>query len=96
MTPFMWNQWREIFTPKKRINVVGSRVLQGVAGFFLLYRVFTELPLANYFWGLHGIPSGSLLHHFGPTGAMLEHLLNQPSGVHIILIIHTLLHFYYF
>ncbi|WP_045233967.1 HTTM domain-containing protein, partial [Deinococcus pimensis] len=80
---------RTLLLPRERVHLVGSRLLQRFAGFFLLWRAFTELPFATYFWGAGGVGHGRLTPYFGASAAPIERLLDGPSGIYLLLALHV-------
>ncbi|GGJ68390.1 HTTM domain-containing protein [Deinococcus aquiradiocola] len=90
MNPGPLTALKAITTPTERLNLRGSRILQFFAGFFLLYRTFTELPFAEYFWGAHGAAHGNLMPFFGAAATSVERLFDQPGGIYVILGMHVL------
>ena len=60
-------------------HVVGIRVLEGALGAMLIFRGFTELPFAAYFWGPDGLGAGRAVLIWG-LGPLLTRLLNTDLG----------------
>lgn len=79
------NQVRSWFSEAAR-HTQGTRYLQICLGFVLLFRVGTEAPFAQYFWGPNGIGDGSMSYVLGPTlGSLLDLFFTTPLGVWCVL-----------
>jgi hypothetical protein len=64
----------------------GTRILQAMIGCVLLYRLFTELPFAEYLFGTRGIGGGSTTRVFGPiVGGAMDWAFNLPGGEYLLL-----------
>jgi hypothetical protein len=59
----------------------GVGILRAVIGAVLLLRVYTEVPLAAYLWGPHGLGWGSTRRVLGPTlGGAVDHVFASEVG----------------
>lgn len=65
----------------------GVRILQVAIGFMLLYRVFTEVRFAAYFWGPTGLGSGSATLFFGGVlGRFFDRIFETQVGTVALLV----------
>jgi hypothetical protein len=66
----------------------GTRILQAVMGFMLLYRVFTEARFAAYFWGPTGLGSGSSTPLLGGLlGRFVDRIFETQAGPAALLVV---------
>lgn len=71
-------------------HTIGTRILQVVIGMAICFRIATELPFAQYFWGPNGISmDGSSTQFFGPLlGSLFDTIFfTSTYGIYLLLFI---------
>ena len=85
--------WNHVLNSVRRLqthalHTTGVRALQMGVAAVILYRVFTELPFAGYFWGPDGVGKSDFTARFGPhIGAAINGLFAQSWGAYLVLVL---------